>query len=90
MTNPNFATASVVDYVTSAFPPAFISAGNADPLEPQSVAFAETLSGHGVRVESLFFPKEYTPPLPHEYQFHLDTEAGRLALARSIAFISSH
>ncbi len=30
----------------------------------------------------------YKPPLPHEYQFNLDTEAGRLALERTRAFLA--
>jgi acetyl esterase/lipase len=69
------------------FPPMFISAGNADPLAPQSYALAETAAKLGVRVETLFFPKDYRPPLGHEYQFHLDTEAGRQALHRAVAFL---
>ena len=87
--NSHFATAWVMNYVTAVFPPTFISAGNADPLLPQSVAFAGALSRYGVRVDSLFFPDDYKPPLPHEYQFNLDTEPGKLALERSIAFLSS-
>jgi acetyl esterase/lipase len=86
--NPRFATASVLKYVTSAFPPTFISVGNNDPLAPQSRAFADALARHGVHVDSLFFPNDYRPALPHEYQFNLDTDAGRLALARSVQFLS--
>jgi acetyl esterase/lipase len=88
LNNPRFATASVIKYVTSAFPPTFISVGNADPLAPQSYAFADALVSHGVHVDSLFFPKDYMPALPHEYQFDLDTDAGRLALTRSVQFLS--
>jgi acetyl esterase/lipase len=36
-------TASVVNYVTKAFPPAFITAGNVDPLLDQSTEFAKKL-----------------------------------------------
>jgi acetyl esterase/lipase len=61
----------------AAFPPMFISAGNADPLVPQSRAMAAGAAQAGVSVDSLFFPPDYVPPLPHEYQFNLDTEAGR-------------
>ncbi|MGH7493962.1 MAG: hypothetical protein ACREOO_16405 [bacterium] len=66
----------------------FISAGNADPLLPQSRAFAETAASLGVHVDSLFFPHDYTPALPHEYQFNLDVDAGQLALERSVKFLS--
>jgi hypothetical protein len=41
-----------------------------------------------VRLERLFFAGDHQPPLPHEYQFNLDNEAGRLALARSVAFLA--
>jgi acetyl esterase len=85
--NPEFAPASVVNYVDANFPPAFVSAGNDDPLEPQSKELAATLAKHGVRVDALFFPSDYAPALPHEYQFSLDTEAGRTALTRSAAFL---
>lgn len=88
-TNPRFDTAAVIDYVTSEFPPTFISAGNGDPLLPQSRALVEKLVGLGVRVDSLFFPDDHIPPLSHEYQFDLDTAAGRLALERSVRFLSN-
>ncbi|RCS23016.1 alpha/beta hydrolase [Phyllobacterium salinisoli] len=87
-TNPRFASASVVHYVTADFPPAFISAGNGDPLLPQSVEFARVLTAKGVSVDSLFFPASHKPELPHEYQFDLDDAAGEQALARSLEFLS--
>ena len=82
--NPEF---SVGRFVTSAFPPAFISAGNADPLLPHSRLLAEALEKHGVKVDALFFPPDKQPPQPHEYQFNLDAEAGRVALERSVKFL---
>jgi len=89
MANQQFATASVINYVTPEFPPAFVSAGNADPLEPQSREFADALASQGVPVDTLFFPKDYAPPLAHEYQFNLDVTAGREALDRTLAFLST-
>jgi acetyl esterase/lipase len=86
--NPNFATAWVLNHVTAEFPPSFISGGNGDPLLPQSIALADRLASRGVRVERLFFASDRQPPLPHEYQFNLDNEAGRLALERSVAFLA--
>lgn len=86
--NPDFAAAWVLNHVTAQFPPAFISAGNGDPLLPQSIALADRLASRGVRLERLFFASDYKPPLPHEYQFNLDNEAGRLALERSVAFLA--
>jgi acetyl esterase/lipase len=87
LANQAFAMAWAVPHVTREFPPTFISAGNGDPLIPQSLLMADALEAKGVRVERLFFPEDYSPSLPHEYQFNLDMEAGRLALDRSVAFL---
>lgn len=78
---------SLGPHLTAAFPPAFVSAGNADPLAPQSVGIAEGLAAQGVSVETLFFPPDHTPPLGHEYQFDLTTSAGQLALSRAVAWM---
>jgi acetyl esterase/lipase len=85
--DPTFALASVRKYVTGSFPPAFVTAGNADPLLPESEALAGELRARGVAVDTLFFPSDHEPPAGHEYQFDLDREAGRLALARMTAFV---
>lgn len=80
---------SVARYVTADFPPAFISAGNGDPLLPHSRALAQALAKAGVKGDTLFFPDDHNPELPHEYQFNLDSEAGRLALERTLRFLGS-
>ena len=84
--DPYAQTASVTNYLTSAFPPSFISAGNNDPLLPQSKLLAEKLSGLSVPTDTLFFPKNHVPALGHEYQFTLDA-SGLLALERSMEFL---
>jgi acetyl esterase/lipase len=81
---------SVAPHVTAAYPPAFISVGNADPLAPQSEALAEALRARGVAVDALFFPRDHAPPLGHEYQLLLATDAGRLSLERMAAFLAAH
>lgn len=85
-----FKTASVINYVTPDFPPSYISAGNADPLLPQSLAFARKLRALSVQVDTLFFPDTQQPALGHEYQFRLGEKAGLQALNRSIAFLAAH
>jgi acetyl esterase len=85
--DPRLAQFSVVGNLTRDFPPMFISAGNADPLEPQSHLMAQAAEKLGVPVDSLFFPENYKPPLPHEYQFNLDVDAGRNALERVLDFL---
>lgn len=87
--NERFQLASVTRYVTRGFPPSFITSGNGDPLARQAVAFAETLRQLGVRTDTLFFPADHAPPLPHEYQFNLDDPAGQEALTRMLAFLES-
>ncbi|QQO10175.1 alpha/beta hydrolase [Breznakiella homolactica] len=87
LSDPRFAAASVIGYVTPDFPPSFISAGNGDPLAPHSYAFAEKLTGLGVTAETLFFAADFTPPAGHEYQFNLDTGAGQRALEKSLDFL---
>lgn len=66
----------------------FISAGTGDPPGPQAKKLAEAAGVQGVAVDNLFFPDGYSPPLPHEYQFNLDTEPGKQALGRMPAFLA--
>lgn len=86
----SFQRVSVARYVTPAFPPAFISAGNGDPLLSHSQSLARALAEQRVKTDTLFFPADRTPPLPHEYQFDLDSDAGRLALERVLSFLKSN
>jgi acetyl esterase/lipase len=86
--NAAFASLSVLTHLEAAFPPAFVSAGNADPLLPQSQALARRLAELGVEVETLFFPPDQTPSLGHEYQFELDTEPARQALEAALTFVA--
>lgn len=81
---------SIVRNVSPPLPPLFITAGNADPLLPHSLALVAAAEKAGVTVDALFFEKDYQPPLQHEYQFDLDHEAGRVALQRSLAFLAAH
>lgn len=86
---PGFELMSVARHVTASFPATFISAGNADPLLPQSLLMDRALRAKGVAVESLFFAADHKPPLAHEYQFNLDGAAGQLALSRSVAWLKA-
>ncbi|RKE73877.1 acetyl esterase/lipase [Pseudorhodoplanes sinuspersici] len=86
--DPRSAQASVERHVTPAFPPTFITAGNDDPLRAQSREMAKAVASQGVYVDSLFYPDDHKPPLPHEYQFNLDNAAGQTALERSLQFLA--
>lgn len=89
MNDERFRLASVVDHVAADFPPTFISSGNGDPLAPQAIRLAERLRTLNVPVDSLFFPEQREPALPHEYQFNLDDPAGRQAQERMLAFAAT-
>ena len=78
---------SVARHVVAGMPPVFVSVGNADPLKAHSIALVEALRSEGVPVQTLFFPDDHQPPLAHEYQFNLDTEAGQQALDESVSFL---
>jgi acetyl esterase len=79
-------SASVVKYVTNTFPPTFVSAGNKDPLLPQSEILSSKLKSLDVPVFELFF-KDTNLNLAHEYQFTIDN-SGKLALNKSLEFLS--
>ncbi|MEO8094639.1 MAG: alpha/beta hydrolase [Pseudolysinimonas sp.] len=80
---------STLDDVTADFPATWISGGNADPLtENQSKPMAARLAELGVPVERVFYPDDMTPPLPHEYQFHLDDANAAGALASTLEWLS--
>lgn len=88
--DPSVAQLSITPHLTAAFPPAFISVGNDDPLAPQSVALADALRAKGVEVDTLFFPRDHNPPLGHEYQLMFDTREAHIALDRVVAFLNAH
>lgn len=81
------ASSDILRALTPDFPPTFVSVGNADPLAPQSVALAAALEATGVPVTTLFFEDDHQPAAGHEYQFDLDAEAGRRALAEVMGWL---
>ncbi len=83
----DFASFGFLPALTGAYPAAFVSAGNADPLGPQSVALTAALRAAGVPVTDLFFPADHSPALGHEYQFDLTTPDGQRALAAAVDWL---
>lgn len=77
---------STIQHVTPAYPDVFISAGDADPLEPQSVALADSLRIKGVDVTGVFF-RGTDKNLKHEYQYALDTNDGQETLQKTLEFL---
>ena len=82
-----FATFSVARYVTPAFPPTFVTAGNDDDFEDQSRAFAARLRKLGVRVDDMFFDADFTPRQGHVYVFATDRSMARYSAMRSVDFM---
>jgi len=78
--------ATLSNHVTPDFPPAFISDGNTASFEQQGRDFAQALEEKGVAVETFFIPLE-TEKTPHEYQFIMNTSAGRESFQRTVAFL---
>jgi acetyl esterase/lipase len=87
--NGFFKPLSILRYVTGAYPPCFISAGSADPLVSQSQAFARKLASVDVKVDTLFFPGNRHSAISRQYQFHLDSKEGKIALERSLLFLKA-
>ena len=84
-----FATFSVARYVTRAFPPSFVTAGNDDDFEDQSRAFAARLKKLGVQVDEMFFDADFTPRQTHVYNFALDNKPARDSVTRSVEFMKA-
>lgn len=85
--SPMLADFAIPPNLPAGLPPLFISAGNADPLLPQSRALAAAADAKGITVDALWFPEDHAPPLGHEYQFDLASGAGREAFARMVGFL---
>jgi len=81
-------TMSTIDFVTKDFPPVYISGGNADGLTwIESIPMAQALQRVEVETRTRFYAADHEPPLPHEYQFHLDLDAAQLSLRDTLAFL---
>lgn len=78
---------SMVDHITEAYPPAFISAGDADRLASQSVELAETLEAKGTAVDAVFFEGS-GKGLGHQYQFTLHTEDAQATFEKTLSFLA--
>lgn len=79
---------SSIRFVTSDFPPTYISGGNGDGLTwLQSIPMASRLTELGVPVTELFWSASHEPQLQHEYQFHLDLPDAQEALTRTIDWL---
>lgn len=86
-----FRYAALPAFVTSDYPPTFVSTGPADPLLSQNLLWVKALEKAGVDVTALFFD---APPDPaaedvpgHEYQLNLHSPEGQTSFRDMIAFL---
>ncbi|MFW5438902.1 alpha/beta hydrolase [Paenibacillus apiarius] len=84
---PETKVASILNYVTKNYPPAFITDGNTTSFEDQGKALASALQSKGVPVESLFFDKNIAGEITHEYQFQMNTPAGEESFKKVLEFL---
>jgi acetyl esterase/lipase len=75
---------STTKQVTGAYPPVYLTAGDADPFEPQARELEAVLRGQGVAVTGRYWTGA---DLGHEYQFDLRTAAGQTVLADTVDFL---
>lgn len=80
---------STVDHIVPGYPPVFLTVGDADLLEPQSLELKDALEKNGVEVESVFFTGTGAG-LGHDYMMELDTEAARQTLEKALDFLERH
>lgn len=74
---------------TRAYPPTYMTAGDADPLLPQTYEFDAVLRAKDVDVTSRYWTGT-GQALPHDYIYNLTTSAARTALADTVTFINEH
>ena len=80
---------STVKHVTPEYPPVFLTVGDADPLEPQSLEFLDVLKKNGVEVESVLFTGT-NANLGHDYMMDLDTKPAQETLQKALDFLARH
>lgn len=77
---------STVNHITPAYPPVFITVGDADPFFSQSEELVSILQSHQIAVDSVFF-KGSNKGLKHEYQYALDTVEAQETLKKTLNFL---
>jgi acetyl esterase/lipase len=84
---PFIAQLSTTTQASAAYPPTFLTVGDADPFESQSRELARALRSRGVATDVLFWKDG---GLKHEYQFSSSLPQARTAFERTVAFIEAH
>ncbi|WP_086275971.1 alpha/beta hydrolase [Candidatus Enterococcus testudinis] len=80
---------SLIDKLTEAFPPSYLTDGNAYSFQEQESAFADQLTALSIPVTSRFYQND-AHTVTHEYQFDYSTKEANACLAETIAFINNN
>ncbi|MGD6867642.1 alpha/beta hydrolase [Bacillus cereus] len=88
-TLPEIEIASILKHVTKDYPPTFITDGNTASFEDQGKALAGALESKGVYVNKLFFDKNISGELAHEFQFKMNTPAGQEVFNKALEFLNT-
>lgn len=80
---------SIQNHITSDYPPCLVADGNTNSFEDHGRDFVALLETNGIEVEGIFFSTDENRT-EHEYQFILDSEAGRYTFERMMEFIEKH
>ena len=87
-TYPNIDQLSTTTTATSAYPPTFLSVGDADPFSSQATELAVSLSAKGVPVMSLTW-EGTGDNLGHEYQFDFSLPEAQTAFTDTVNFLKT-
>ena len=80
---------STIKHITPNYPATFITVGDADPLEPQTMEFVDGLSENGVD-HVAFLWTGTGAKLDHDYIYEMNTEQAQKALEMILVFLSEH
>ena len=81
--------ASLVEHVTSEFPPTYITDGNAYSFQEQGMALENKLTELNVPVQGLFYEND-EKEISHEYQFDYSLEESKECYAQTLAFVNEY
>jgi acetyl esterase/lipase len=80
---------SAVEHITPEYPSVFLTVGDADPLEPQSLELIQVLEKNGVEAEAVLFTGTGAQ-LGHDYMMDLDTVPAQRTLKEAVDFLQRH
>jgi acetyl esterase/lipase len=82
---PGIDQLSTTRQATAAYPPTYLTVGDADPFRAQATELAGVLRSRGVPVTTLFWRGH---GLGHEYQFHFSHPEAAVNLTRTLGFLA--